>query len=202
MMITFDFSLWTKATRIILESNLPVIPRPGGFHQLMSFTSAIGHLTTGSVIEECFEVVFPGFPVDKLLSGKSHQKTLHAHFLIDAALCSYLIEDILSYEELEQLYDEIERMKEGSYGASYAESTFLCSIAQRVEEKLAATKLLGRTQCLWVEYHNHIQIVREFFQAERLSDIQLHMNTSAKMLPVMMAAGHTQYGKAIRFTLQ
>ena len=103
---------------------------------------------TGSGIGECFEVVFPGFPVDKLLSGK----TLHAHFLIDAALCSYLIEDILSYEELEQLYDEIERMKEGSYGASYAESTFLCSIAQRVEEKLAATKLLGRTQCLWVEY--------------------------------------------------
>lgn len=201
-MITFDLPLWQKATRIILEKNLPVIARLGGFHQLMSFTSAIGYLMTGSGIEECMQIVFPGFPVDKLLSGKSHQKTLHALFLIDAALCSYLLEDLLSNEELEQMNDEIDRMKEGRYGATYSDSTFLCSVAKRVEERLAATKLLGRTQRLWVEFHENVQIVRDFVRAERVSDIQLHMNASAKMLPVMMAAGHAQYAKAIRLTLQ
>ena len=51
-------------------------------------------------------------------------------------------------------------------------------------------------------YHEHIQSVHDFILAERLSEFQLHIDSSAKMLPVMMAAGHSQYGKAIRFTLQ
>ena len=201
MMITFDLPLWSKAARIILDSNLPVIPRLGGIHQLMSFTSAIGYLMTGSGIEECLEIVFPGFPVEKLLSGKSHEKTLQAHFLIDAALCTYLMEDVLSNDELEQVLDEIERTKEGKYGTSCI-STFMSGMAQKLQDKLDSTERLGRTQSLWIRYHEHIQIVRDFIRAERLSDIQLHIDSSAKMLTVMMAAGHSQYGKAIRFTLQ
>ena len=64
MMITFDLLLWSKATRII---NLPVILRLGGFYQLMSFTSIIGYHMTGSGIEGCLEVVFPGLPVQVIV---------------------------------------------------------------------------------------------------------------------------------------
>ena len=38
IMITFDLSVWTKATRIVLENNLTMVPSIDGFHQLMSYT--------------------------------------------------------------------------------------------------------------------------------------------------------------------
>ena len=75
-------------------------------------------------------------------------------------------------------------------------------MAQKLHVKLDSTERLERTQSLWIRYYEHIQIVRDFIRAERLSDIQLHIGSSAKMLPVMMVAGHSQYGKAIRFILQ
>ena len=58
------------------------------------------------------QVVFLGFPVDKSLLGKSDEKTLQAHFLINAALCTCLMEDVLSNDELEQVLDEIEKTEE------------------------------------------------------------------------------------------
>ena len=75
-------------------------------------------------------------------------------------------------------------------------------MAQKLHVKLDSTERLGRTQSLWIRYHEHIQIVRDFIRAERLSNIQLHIGSCTEMLPVMMAAGHSQYGKAIRFILQ
>ena len=102
----------------------PSQPTTRGFHQLMSFTPAIGYLMIGSGNKEWLEGVFPGFPVDKLLSGKSHDNTLQTHFLIDAALCKYLMEDVLSNDELKQVLDEIEKTKEGRYGCSKRPMTF------------------------------------------------------------------------------
>ena len=81
-------------------------------------------------------------------------------------------------------------------------STFMSGMAQKLHTKLDSTECLGRTQNLWIRYHEHIQIVCDFIRAERLSDIQLHIGSSAKMLPVMMVAGHSQYGKATRFIQQ
>ena len=47
-----------------------------------------------------------------------------------------------------------------------------------------------------------MQVIRDFIRAERLSDAKLSMQSTAAMLPTMMAAGHTEYGKALRFALQ
>ena len=102
-----------------------------------------------------------------------------------------------SNDELEQVLDEIERTKEERHGGSYNLSTFMPCMAQKLHVKLDSTERLGRTQSLWIRYHEHIQIVRDFIRAERLSNIQLHIGSSAKMLSLMMTAGHSQYGKAI-----
>ena len=51
MMITFDLPLWSKATRIILDSNLPVIPRLG-LSPADEPHHRNGYLMTGSGIEE------------------------------------------------------------------------------------------------------------------------------------------------------
>ena len=111
------------------------------------------------------------------------------------------MKSMLLNDELEQVLDEIERTKEGRHGGSYNMSPFMPGMAQKLHVKLGSTERLGRIQSLWIRYHEHIQIMRDSIRAERLSDIQLHIGSSAKMLPVMMAAGHSHYGKAIRFIL-
>ena len=78
----------------------------------------------------------------------------------------------------------------------------MTGMVQKLQDKVDSAQRLGRTQSLWIRYHEHIQIVLDFIRVERLSDIQLHIDSSAKILAIMTAAGHSQYGKAIRFTVQ
>ena len=54
---------------------------------------------TGSGIEECLKIIYASFQLDKLLNGKSHYKTIRAHFLIEE-VCSYSFIVWLSIEEL------------------------------------------------------------------------------------------------------
>lgn len=201
MIITFDLPLWTKATRIILERDLPIIPRLGGFHQLMSYTGSMGYLMTGSGIEDCFKIIYPNFPVDKLLSGKSHYKTVRAHLLIDAALFVYMMDGTISSDELEKSYGYILDRKEDKDGA-YVDTQFMTEIVARVNDRLGGIEKRGKTQKLWLQYHDHVQIMRSYIRAERTSDADLYLKCSALMLPIVMAAGHGQYGKALRYTLQ
>ena len=201
IVITFDLPLWKKATRIVLELNLPVVVRLGGFHQLMSFTGSIGTLMTGSGIEECFKIIYPSFPVDKLLNGKSHYKTIRAYLLIDAALVVYLLDGLMTNDELENVYDYIQNRKETKDGA-YVDETSMTRITNQLVEMFDQLKSSGHTQKLWVQLHEYVQVIRDFIRAERLSDAKLSMQSTAAMLPTMMAAGHTEYGKALRFALQ
>ena len=73
MMITFDLPLWSKATQIILDSNLPVIPRlelsPADELHLRNWLS---HDRLGGL--KSLQVNFLGFPVGKSLLGKSNEK--------------------------------------------------------------------------------------------------------------------------------
>ena len=201
MIITLDLPLWTKATRIILECDMPIIPRLGGFHQLQSYTGAMGYLMTGSGIEECFKVIFPNFPVDKLLSGKAHYKTLRAYLLIDAAFFIYIMDEVVSEDELAKVYDYIQDRKEDKDGA-YVETQFITEITQQIKHRLEDLEKSGKTQKLWTQHHKLVQLMRDYIRAERTSDAAMYLKCTAGMLPIVMAAGHTQYGKALRFTLQ
>lgn len=201
IVITFDLPLWKKATRIVLELNLPVVVRLGGFHQLMSFNGSIGTLMTGSGIEECFKIIYPSFPVDKLLTGKSHYKTIRAYLLIDAALVVYLLDGLMTNDELENVYDYIQNRKETKDGV-YVDVPFMTKMTNQLGEMFEQLKSSGHTQKLWAQLHDYVQVIRDFIRAERLSNAKLSMQSTAAMLPTMMAAGHTEYGKALRFALQ
>ena len=44
-------------------------------------------------------------------------------------------------------------------------STFMPGMAQKLNVKLDSTERLGRTLSIWIRYHEHIQIVRDFIPA-------------------------------------
>ena len=101
LIITFDLPLWIKAVRIVLEMKMPVIVRLGGFHLLKSYLGCIGYIMKDSGLEELFQCIYPGSEtVDKIMSGGAYYKSLRAHFLVDAALCIYLLENEFSDDDL------------------------------------------------------------------------------------------------------
>lgn len=91
--ITFDQPLWWKAQIIIgsgtteADSDLEdIVLRLGGFHTEMSFLGSIGHLMSGSGLEEVLGVVYAPNTVTHMLSGKALARAVRGHYLVDSAL--------------------------------------------------------------------------------------------------------------------
>ena len=72
-----------------------VVVRLGGFHTQMSFLGSIGHLMSGSGIENVLEVVYASNTVGHILSGKAVARAIRAHFIVDASLNSLLAAKVL-----------------------------------------------------------------------------------------------------------
>jgi len=89
--ITFDQPLWWKV-HIILASEPPeselhsLVVRLGGFHAEMSFLGCIGHVMSGSGLQELLEVVYSPNTVTHILSGKAVARAVRGHLLMDSAL--------------------------------------------------------------------------------------------------------------------
>ena len=52
-----------------------------------------------SGLEDLMRLVYPG-DVTHIMDGGSYYKSLRAHFLIDSALCCYLLKDDMAEEDL------------------------------------------------------------------------------------------------------
>ena len=73
--------------------------------------------------------------------------------------------------------------------------------ARLVESKEALVQK-SRTAKLWLQYMDHITLVKDFIRAERTSNWQLHLTTVRRMLNLFAAAGHTNYARCGRLYLQ
>lgn len=99
--LTFDQPLYWKS-RLIIESEPPASPLKkivlmlGGFHMKMSFLGSIGHLMTGSGLQEALDQVYAPNTVVHMLSGKAISRAIRGHLLLYAALNAIICEDILN----------------------------------------------------------------------------------------------------------
>ena len=99
--ITFDQPLWWKAFLIVLQEPegsplKSIVVRLGGFHTEMSFLGAVGHLMSGSGLEQVIETVYAG--VEHILSGKAISRAVRAHLLVDRVLTGLILTNILNIE--------------------------------------------------------------------------------------------------------
>ena len=96
--LTFDQPLYQKAIDIISsqESSSPLktmVMRLGAFHTQMSFLGCIGHLMSGSGLQEVVETVYAPNAVTHMMSGKAIQRAIRGHMLVDNALTVLLLEN-------------------------------------------------------------------------------------------------------------
>ena len=99
--ITFDQPLWWKALMIIrsepLDSDLRrIVLRLGGLHTEMSFRGCIGHVMASSGLQELLELIYAPNAVVHMLSGKAIARAVRAHFIVDAALNSMMLTDVIN----------------------------------------------------------------------------------------------------------
>ena len=130
LIITFDYPLWIKAVRVTLDLGLPVVPRLGGFHLLKSFLGCIGYLMKDSGLEDVFQLIYAGADkVDHILTGSAYYKALRAHFIVDAALCSNILEGHLTDGDLDSVEEAILNCRSDKLGANFS-NTFTLGLQQ------------------------------------------------------------------------
>ena len=186
--------------RIVLEMKMPVIVRLGSFHFLKSILGCVGYIMKDCGLENIVQKIYPG-NVDHIMSGGSYYKALRAQFLVDAALCSYLLENYFDKGELEEMEEFIKKCKQEMLGAQYT-NRVIQKFDKKISKKLKEVADSGRTPFLWVTYHNLVTKIKTFIRAERLHNWDLHLATVTDMLPFFTAAGHGQYAKGGRLYLE
>ncbi|XP_064120382.1 uncharacterized protein LOC135225033 [Macrobrachium nipponense] len=91
--VTFDQPLYQKAVEIVQASPdlTKVIVRLGGFHLLMSYMGAIGHIMAGSGLSDLWETVYGINTVKHMLTGHAYARALRAHMLTASSLVGKML---------------------------------------------------------------------------------------------------------------
>lgn len=103
--LTFDQPLWWKARTIIENESVDspikrIVLCLGGFHMKMSFLGAIGHIMAGSGLDVVLAQIYAENSVVHMLSGKAYARAIRGYLMVDSALNSILLDDILNDDEL------------------------------------------------------------------------------------------------------
>ena len=230
--ITFDQPLWFKALSIIITAEPEgsdlhkTILRLGVFHTEMSLLGCIGHIMSGSGLEQVLESIYASNAVVHILTGKVVSCAVQAHLIVDASLNALLLadsldmtlcpilqkEDALQEQEPFDLHEEIANgdtsiIQEANsvYKKLMNESTTLEEVCKSpvIEEISSLLKqktdflASSKTAQLWLQYMDMINILRKYIRAERTGNGELHLQAVSEMLPYMAASGHNNYTKCI-----
>ena len=204
--VTFDQPLWLKSIGIIAESGLKIVARLGGFHTAMSFLGSIGKLMAGSGIEELLAEVYAENSVEHMLSGKAVSRSLRGHFLVESSLKDLLFdlaaEDFgIDVQPLKEFVQHMEKEKDSDSIHSFLQSQVMLDINSAFKE-ISIKLEHQRTSKLWLRYLQYVSILKKFIFAERTSNWQLHLDSSAEMLNLFASTGHINYAKSARFYIQ
>ncbi|KYM96907.1 hypothetical protein ALC62_12417 [Cyphomyrmex costatus] len=203
--VTFDQPLYWKACDIVAAADSTcdlenVIVRLGGFHLLMSFMGAVGFLMSGSGIEELFQLIYAENCVAKILAGHAYSRAVRAHILTHLAL-SKIILDSIDFTDAElDVLDDLCKVIERSSVLTATNVEEIQEIMRKFNNELKTLKSRSPTARLWVQYYEMITLMKNFIQAERSGDWELHLTTIQKMIPYFHASGHFLYAKSAHLT--
>lgn len=205
--VTFDQPLYMKAQYILAncgpDSKLGnVVVRLGGFHLMMSFLGSVGYLMTGSGLKELFHTVYAMNSIDKMMEGHAYSRALRAHFLAYVALSKIIMSSFHFPVELKDGLSEILRNWDKSCVLSVEDNEYYCKLTEKFEERLSELEQLGPTAKLWIQYLKMITLAKQFMEAERMGNWELHLDTIQKMLPFFFSSGHFFYAKSCQLYLQ
>lgn len=204
--VTFDQPLYAKATEIVASSTDlgNVVISLGGFHLLMSYLGAIGHIMSGSGLEELWNTVYAKTTITHMISGHAYSRAVRAHILTYQTLVCLLIhEKEFNMGSEDSIIQIFEMFQNGKLSVKELENnTVLHDINQLMKLQFEMAENNSRTGKLWVQYLRQVELILGFLRAERTGNWELHLNTIRHMIPHLHAAGHLSYAKSTRLYLQ
>lgn len=204
--VTYDQPLYLKARDIVENSKHPqlnsVVVRLGGFHLLMSFMGAIGAIMAGSGLKELLTTIYAENSVDRILNGHAYSRAVRAHILTNYALVSLIVNNEIEFTEEE--HQEIEKLLlcERSVILRAADNETVQFLSSKFKTAMDQLEQRSPTSKLWIQYYKMTTLMKQFIQAERMGDWELHLETIKSMLPFFHSAGHFLYAKSARLYVQ
>ncbi|KAJ8890297.1 hypothetical protein PR048_009805 [Dryococelus australis] len=179
----------------------------GSFHTLMYFLGVIGDLMTGSGLEDVLQTVYGSNTDNHILTGKAVSRDFRGHMLVDSALSSIILSDILSEEKNKYLaenilflYDDLVRHKKTISDVGNSESLHKLNII--ITEKANDLRKTSMTSEAWLQYQSMVELSRKIVQADFSGCWLSHLNGIRECLPVFAAAGYSNYLKSAYLYLQ
>ena len=171
----------------------------------MSFLSAIGFIMAGSGLEELYSTVYAKNSVQQMMNGKAYSRAIRALFLVEEALLTVFLKTSEAFigvakDDLKFFYSTIKCGNASS--EEIMQSATVKSFVEILENQLQLSKEFGRTQKLWIQFIDMVELVRMFIKAERSGDFRLHLYCVHQMLPIFHASGHLNYAKSAHVYLQ
>ena len=171
----------------------------------MSFLSAIGFIMAGSGLEELYSTVYAKNSVQQMMNGKAYSRAIRALFLVEEALLTVFLKTSEAFigvakDDLKFVYSTIKCGNASS--EEIMQSATVKSFVEILENQLQLSKEFGRTQKLWIQFIDMVELVRMFIKAERSGDFRLHLYCVHQMLPIFHASGHLNYAKSAHVYLQ
>ncbi|GBP81140.1 hypothetical protein EVAR_88238_1 [Eumeta japonica] len=208
--VTFDQPLYAKAREIVSAapqgSELSkIIIRLGGFHLLMSFMGAIGHIMQGSGMKEVLAEIYASKSLEKMLNGHAYARAVRAHTLLQLSLAIIILKEVEMNDIMDaDLIVNIEHILGNtlSYNDIENDDEVSGALLDKFNEKLKKYEERGPTAKLWIQYFCMVSIAKEFLRAERMGDWKAHLNCVKEMLPYFHASGHFPYAKSAHLYLQ
>ncbi|KAL7286444.1 hypothetical protein TKK_0019392 [Trichogramma kaykai] len=201
--ITFDQPLYYKARGIVFQNpnfkNVKI--RLRGFHLLMSYMGSIGHIMSGSGLQDLWCTIYAAESTKKMLTGHAYARALRAHILTFTAIGEIICGDFTyapsTLTEIKRFYFSKE-FQVGTINSNVKINRFRELFIERIETLEAR----GKTAKLWIQYFKMVTVMLQYIEAERLGDWALHLRSVKAMLPIFHAAGHFAYAKSAQIYLQ
>ncbi|CAH0556725.1 unnamed protein product [Brassicogethes aeneus] len=208
--VTFDQPLYAKAREIVSAApegseESKIIIRLGGFHLLMSFLGAIGHIMQGSGIKEVLAEIYAVKSLEKMLNGHAYARAVRAHTLLQLTLAIIILKEVEINDIMDaDLIINIEHILDNtlSYNDIENDDEVSAALLNKLNQKLKTYEERGPTAKLWIQYFHMVSIAKEFLRAERMGDWKAHLNCVKEMLPYFHASGHFPYAKSAHLYLQ
>ncbi|PIK34366.1 hypothetical protein BSL78_28814 [Apostichopus japonicus] len=179
----------------------------GSFHTLMNLLGAIGTLMHGTGLASILEEIYGGNAVKHILTGKSVQRAIRGHLLLEKCLNGMLVSEIMDQDsEFADLVNECEEiyttLLEGKQASRSDLSEKKVIVEQKLQERKRGLAERSRTSKLWLTYMKMVRVARMLILADRLGSWSRHLSAVGECLPIFGAAGHFNYLKSAYMYLQ
>ncbi|KXJ20012.1 hypothetical protein AC249_AIPGENE15286 [Exaiptasia diaphana] len=198
-----------------LQASLPedlksIVIRLGGFHIALNYLALIGKKYADSGLEDILveSGVYAAGTTTSLLQGKSYNRGIRAHKLVMEALfrmlwkafVAWLSSQTKSQFPSSEMSSKLQQCRHAFKGANFNQRwDVLVKFMKRnmtlffsfVSEAKAKSKVF----CFWMEYISVVLLLLQFVKAERIGDWQLHLSSTAPMVPYFYSMNRMNYSR-------